>query len=135
MGNTKTIGNKGEAATLAALVKLEFPVLTPFGDNERYDLVVEVDGTFHRIQCRTGQLKKSCIEWRSGRVVMGRRIPYQLGSVDWFAVYCEKIDQVYILHESMRSKLRIDPPKNNQKKGVVWARDHLIENWTGFFPL
>nr|WP_239641066.1 group I intron-associated PD-(D/E)XK endonuclease [Halorubrum arcis] len=47
---------RGQAAE--AIVKSEFvsrgiPVLTPTYDNEPYDIVVEVDDSFHRVQVKT----------------------------------------------------------------------------------
>ena len=53
---TKIQGNKSEAKVLARLVELEYPVLIPFGDNERYDFVVESSsGIFTRIQVKTAR--------------------------------------------------------------------------------
>ena len=33
-------------------------MLIPFGDNQRYDLVVEREGNFVRVQCKTGRVRK-----------------------------------------------------------------------------
>ena len=53
MVNTKAIGEVSEAAILAEFLKAGFPVLLPFGDNQRYDMVIEVSGRFLRVQCKT----------------------------------------------------------------------------------
>src|SRR5262249_30713483 len=53
MPNTKSIGEVSEAIILAEFLKAGFPVLLPFGDNQRYDMVVEVGGRFLRVQCKT----------------------------------------------------------------------------------
>lgn len=34
-------------------MKLGYPVLTPYGDCQRYDFVVEINGKFYRIQSKT----------------------------------------------------------------------------------
>ena len=46
MGNTKKVGNATEAVVMAEFLKAGFPVLMPFGENNRYDLVVETGGRF-----------------------------------------------------------------------------------------
>jgi hypothetical protein len=40
MANTKSIGEISEAIVMAEFLKAGFPVLLPFGDNRRYDMVV-----------------------------------------------------------------------------------------------
>ena len=42
--NSKSIGNIGEAKVLCKLVELGIPVYTPFGDNEKADLIAEFNG-------------------------------------------------------------------------------------------
>jgi hypothetical protein len=53
MSNTKTIGDATEAVVMAEFLKAGFPVLIPFGENTRYDLVVDAGGRFLRVQCKT----------------------------------------------------------------------------------
>ena len=55
--NSKDVGEISEGMVLAALLRARKIVLRPFGDNQRYDLVVDEDGTFVRIQCKTARLK------------------------------------------------------------------------------
>ena len=44
---------------MAKLLEVGYGVLMPFGDNRRYDLVIEdADGSFFRIQCKTARLMK-----------------------------------------------------------------------------
>lgn len=43
---------------MAALVKTKKNVLIPIDDNHRYDLVVDEDGTFNRIQCKAGRMTR-----------------------------------------------------------------------------
>jgi hypothetical protein len=54
--NSKTVGDITQSQVMAALLKHGTKVLLPFGDNFRYDLVVEEDGQFSRIQCETGKM-------------------------------------------------------------------------------
>jgi len=51
--HTKVTGDTTEAIILAEFLKAGFPVLIPFGENHRYDLVIEAGGRFLRVQCKT----------------------------------------------------------------------------------
>ena len=45
---------KGDAAIITRFLQLGYKVLTPYGGNQRYDLVIEdADGQFWRIQCKS----------------------------------------------------------------------------------
>jgi hypothetical protein len=39
---------------MAALARRGYAVLTPFGDNERYDFAIELADRFFRVQAKTG---------------------------------------------------------------------------------
>lgn len=56
--STKQTGDGTEAAILAALIERGHSVSVPFGDNDKYDLVVEVDTSLYRIQCKTAWSNK-----------------------------------------------------------------------------
>jgi hypothetical protein len=56
--NPKAVGEKTEAIILAELIRNDLVVLLPFGDNQRYDFVVDNHGEFIRIQCKTGRYRK-----------------------------------------------------------------------------
>ncbi len=52
--DTNTKGNISEAAIITRFLQLGYVVLTPYGGNQRYDLVIEdADGNFWRIQCKS----------------------------------------------------------------------------------
>jgi hypothetical protein len=118
---------------MAALLKRGKKVLTPFGDNARYDLVVEEDGRFTRIQCKTGKLSRGAIvfsvassQYHRG----GKRRDYR-GQVDAFGVFCPDNEKVYIISIDnlplvREAKLRLTPPGNSQSKGIRWAADFEI---------
>jgi len=96
--NPKEIGEMSVAQILAHLVSAGKTVLTPFGDNKRYDLVVEEDGKFYRIQCKTARFKGDHIIFRtkSNNWNSGKNKNY-LGQIDLFAVYFREQNQVYLL--------------------------------------
>jgi hypothetical protein len=57
--NTKQVGDETEARILTRLVSEGFSVSVPFGDNDKYDLIVDDDGQLHRIQCKTAWRTKT----------------------------------------------------------------------------
>ena len=59
--NTKSTGNKAESVILSEFVKHNIPVLLPFGDNEKYDLVIDLEGKFYSVQVKNGLFKKDKI--------------------------------------------------------------------------
>ena len=69
MANTKAIGEISEAMILAEFLKAGIPVLMPFGDNQRYDMVVEAGGQFLNVQCKTARYRLH--RDRSGRTRLG----------------------------------------------------------------
>jgi hypothetical protein len=52
--NTKQLGDETEAHVLTALIGAGYTVSVPFGDNERYDLVLDTGERFLKAQCKTG---------------------------------------------------------------------------------
>ena len=59
--NSKSVGDITQSQVMAALLKHGKNVLMPFGDNCRYDLVVEQEGLFFRIQCKTGRMSRGAV--------------------------------------------------------------------------
>ena len=58
-GNSKDRGDETEAAVLSAFAESGYTVSIPFGDNDKYDLIVD-DGTkLHRVQCKTAWQNKA----------------------------------------------------------------------------
>ena len=51
------VGQRSEAAVLAAFVKHGYRVLTPYGVNHRYDFALDLGDRFLRVQCEPGRLE------------------------------------------------------------------------------
>jgi hypothetical protein len=130
--NTKQIGDISEAMIAAALLKSGRVLLKPFGDNQRYDLVIDDGGRFLRVQCKTGRLKNGAIEFSfqiSYHHTGGSNRSY-FGEIEYFAVYCPQNNKVYLVPEDecglTTAKLRIDAPKGGQTKGIRYAEAYEI---------
>jgi hypothetical protein len=94
------VGQRTEAAILLEPLKRGYSCLVPAGQNQRYDLVIDNDGEFIRVQCKTGRLRKGAISFptcsvRSNTQQVLRR-GYE-GEVELFAVYCPDMDKVYVV--------------------------------------
>ena len=55
---TKQLGNIGEAKTLCKFVELQIPVYQAFGDNEKSDLIADINGVLKRIQVKASEFCK-----------------------------------------------------------------------------
>lgn len=135
--NHKAIGERSEAIILAKLLEVGYGVLTPFGDNLRYDLVIEdADGQFWRVQCKTGWMdeEKSVIKFATAssynHTMRNKGWKDYRGQCEYFAVYCPETRGVYLvpvdLVGRMQATLRLVPTVNKQEKGVRWAEEYEL---------
>jgi PD-(D/E)XK endonuclease len=128
------VGERSEAAIFAELVKRGHRVLIPYGNNQRYDLLIDVGGRFLRAQCKTGRLRDGVIRFNtvSTRVNTVRTFitPYDTDQIDLFLIYCPDTERVYALDvgeaASGHGALRVDPAANGQAKRIRWAADHEL---------
>ncbi len=138
--NKKALGERSEAIIIFKLLEAGYNVLTPYGDNTRYDLVIEdADEQFWRVQCKTAWLDKdeSVIRFavasltyhtKAGKTSHGRQDYH--GHVDYFAVYSPDTGKVYLIPIShvgkTEMKLRLVAPKNSNQWGVKMATDYEL---------
>jgi hypothetical protein len=130
---------KGDRSTLAIMLALHeagYGLLVPFGENTRYDLVIDDGIRLGRVQCKTGRLRSGSVLFNSCSSYAHHPNPrvvkrdYQ-GQIDYFAVFCPETRQSYLVPIAdvttrYSAVLRIDPPRNNQRIGVRFAADYEI---------
>jgi hypothetical protein len=131
----KDVGDRSEAAALFALTRNGYSVFLPFGENHRYDLIAERNGSFFRIQVKTGRLGEGRIAFRCyssyahHRKKKDVRRSY-LGEIDFLAVYCPETAKVYLIPEQdlvrTEGHLRLTPPANSQRRGIRWAASYEL---------
>lgn len=129
-------GEFTEATVVAELKRRGIPVSMPFGDNERYDVIVETPrGELVTLQVKTGRL-------RDGKVLFGaesqhtnsRGHVYERydGDVDSFLVYCDELEALYLVPErevGSRMALRVEEPEVRNSK-INWATEYAFdERW------
>src|SRR5579884_660570 len=140
--NKKALGERSQAIIIYRLLEAGYNILTPYGDNTRYDLVIEdADGQFWRVQCKTAWMDKrsndeavrfatasSHYHYRGGKYNHARR-GYQ-GQIDFFAVYSPDLDKVYLIpidHAGASDMvLRLIIPKGKNQHGIKMAEDYEL---------
>ena len=124
------IGERAEAAILAALVADGKEILVPFGQR-RYDLAYEEDGRLVKVQCKAGCLSKdrTVLNFRTHSVGRKSVRGYQ-GEVDYFGVYCHERREVYLVPidglPASRATLRLAPARNGQTSRTRPASDFVL---------
>jgi hypothetical protein len=129
-----TRGNAAEAAILAALVRRGYEVLLPFGSGQPYDLVVDLQGPFLRVQCKRAWRRGGCMIFNARSTDHGRGPGSYVRLADVFGVYLPPSHAVYLIPidavAPFEGRLRLEPTLNNQRKRIRLAEDFEIDRWT-----
>ena len=121
---------------MLALQSLGHSVLVPFGENTRYDLVIDHGTRFERVQCKTGRLRNGAVHFGTTSCYGHHRDPATArrsyhGQIDTFAVYCVETGGVYLipiteLSNQSAAQLRVRPPRNGQSSRIRFAADFQV---------
>ena len=132
--NTKRKGNIAEVNAIAAFVERGIPISVPFGDNERYDMIIDLHKLL-RVQCKLGHLDSGCVEFStcSSYAHRGGKKKGYSEDIDIFVVWFPPTRQLYVIPVeeacSTEMRLRIDQPLNGQKANIHWASDYEIDEF------
>lgn len=122
------VGERSEAAVLAALTAAGKEVLIPFGQR-RYDLAYEEGGRLLKVQCKSGREKNGAIIFRTHSEGRGATGDYRRDA-DLFGVFCHERGEIYLVPVAdvprSAAHLRLSRARNEQIEGVRWASDYLI---------
>jgi hypothetical protein len=125
----KNIGEISEAQVIARLLLAGEVVLQPFGDNQRYDLVLDRDGVFLRVQVKTGRLRNGAVRFATAssgsQTGHDKRVSYR-GSADLFAVYCPETGKVYVMpvDECGEAQRNLPLAENRFRPGIRLAASY-----------
>lgn len=121
---------------MLALIDGGHEVSVPFGENTRYDLIVDRHGVLSRVQCKTGRLRDGTIRFATastyGHLPSPREVRRAyLGEIDHFGVFCPETGGVYLIPiEDVPTRasayLRVLPPRNKQRRLIRYASDFQI---------
>ena len=136
--NTAKKGEITETMVLARLIELGYSCLIPWGHDHRYDIAIDDDGKLVRIQCKTARYleEQGCLDFNTAITyarVGGKphiRKGYK-GEADYFVVYSPETGKVYLVPVDdvpigSKGVLRLLATKNNQQRGVKWAKNYEI---------
>lgn len=130
----KEKGNLTELQCLVAFAEQGIKTSIPYGENCRYDFIIDVNNILLKIQCKTSHsitsqegfefncksvnvTNKGCFESR-----------YTKEEIDYFATYFNGKCYLVPVEECKTTKiLRYCYPKNGQKKGITLASNYELE--------
>lgn len=127
----KEQGERSERRVIAALLDAGYEVLiAPYGENRRYDLVLDLGERFVRVQVKTAHLTRDCsaivaaTASFAGLGAARHRVSYR-GQIDVFAIYSPHTDRVYLVPveecPGTVVRLRLKPTRNGQAAGIRLA--------------
>lgn len=136
--NTKQKGNLTELQCITACYLLGYNVSIPYGENSRYDFILDLNGKLLKIQVKTSRLKLSIKNPQDAIVFACRSTNtnahgntyhrYNKQQIDYFATYWD--NQCYLIPVeecSTEKTLWFKPPANGQKYMISMASDYELE--------
>ena len=134
MRDTTSRGDIAEFQIAAALIRQGKRLLRPLSSASRYDLLIDnQDGTFTRVQCKSGVLRNGCVVFRVYSVSgHDTRAKGYVGQVDAFGVYCAGTSATYLVPVEAiagcghMAALRVEVTRNGQRRGVRSAAEFVI---------
>ena len=130
--HTKDKGDLGVLKAQIGLFEQGFTIFVPLTEHCPFDLVAYKDGEFRRVQVKYRSLDRfgkvdvkfsTCWSDRNGT----HTLPIDKTEVDIYCVYCPEVDECYYLRPDdfgSNVSLRVEAPKNGQRKGVNFAADY-----------
>ena len=138
MTDPKRIGNSTELNCISYLYNCGCDILLPYGDCQKYDLIIDYKNHLYRVQCKNANptyKEDGSIDfitfktaWESGRQTR-TRVHYSKEDIDFFATYFDGKCYLIPVEEtaSTLKTIRFALPKNGQTKGITFAKDYAAE--------
>ncbi len=136
MNHPKDVGDRTTLAVMLALRELGYEISVPFGENTRYDLVIDDGVRLSRVQCKSGRLRGGAVRWAACSSYAHHDNPRErrrdyLGQVDFFGIYCPGTESVYLVpiedaQVRREGALRVNPPRNGQRRFIRQAQKYEI---------
>ena len=136
--NTKQLGNLTELQCITYLYGLGCAISIPFGNSDKYDLIMDVNGKLYKVQCKhsaeycdnSGNVEyiKIHTHWKSHNSQGSSKKKYTTDDTDFFATFYQ--GNCYLIPTSecsFEKRLRLKLPKNGQAIGINYLSDYLAE--------
>lgn len=132
----KRSGSFAELKVATEFSKFGIPVLFPYGDNEPYDLVVELKGEFKTVQVKSTKIINDVLKIEVRKRVGSKRLgseSYKKYNIDFLAVMCVDNESLFLvpfneINADYNFHLRLSKTKNNQNNGINYADDYYFTN-------
>jgi len=133
--NSSRRGDETEAVLLDRLLASGVSVSVPFGDSDRYDLVVDDDGDLYRVQCKTGSWVNGTVRFNlyTSTVSEDGRVErdYTAAEIDAYAVYSPRSDDAYWVPigdtGTGEMRLRVEQPHPKAPTSSInWASEYAL---------
>lgn len=130
MHSTHVKGLIGELEFTSCLLKLGYTILKPINPNSSYDLVIEKDNVYSRVQIKYLTPRNGLLRVELDRPKK-RNNKYQERGVDAMGVFDSVHKSFYLIPiNKIKNKseiwLRLEKAKNNQKKNLHLAESYII---------
>ena len=128
------IGEITEQQVALEFLKQGILLSKPLVQSSRYDFVADIKNKLYKIQVKTGNFKENAyLEFATSTSHTNTQgtlnISYTSNDVDFFATIYE--NQCYLIPYDLCGKrsqrIRFIPTKNNQTKGILFAKDFTLE--------
>lgn len=142
--NSKAKGNIGEIKVASEFIKYGCIVSFPFGDNARYNLIVDTGDELWKVQVKYSDSKPEYNSWRcvcvsSTNHTTNKKLTNYKNDVDVMAFYIPDIDTCVMfkideIGDKTNIFVRVEPPTNNQSN-VTYVQDHTFDKYLKFSNL
>jgi hypothetical protein len=128
-------GAAAEAAIAAMVIELGLTVLRPLSEGRRYDLVIDLEPKLLRVQCKLARRLSGVlsVHAKTNRYTPAGYVStsYTAAEIDALCAYAPEQHKCYLIPVGEISgrravHLRLDPTRNNQARGIKWARDYEL---------
>lgn len=135
--NSKDRGDETEARVIHELVSCGYSVSLPFGDNNKYDLVLDAGGELYRIQCKTGwTTKKGTMRFNTHSQTTRNGEYHEStyhGDIDAFLVRHPETEKLYWINidDATEQKMELRFEADIDHPSINWAQEY---EFTGEIP-
>jgi hypothetical protein len=128
----KQKGEITEQIIICEFLKLGIPVSKPIGDNQPYDLIIDLHGKLLKVQSRTGRLRNNIVKFNALSYRVNTKCVYMKDNrdkFDLFVVYCPDNQQTYIIESN---KIITNVGRfylGETHKILMLAQDNELDKW------
>jgi hypothetical protein len=133
MRNSKDRGDETEAAIIQYLVANGYSISIPFGDNDKYDIVVNNGDRLYRVQCKTAwQTKDETIRFNTHSQTTKDGEYHENtydDEIDAFAVRYPETEIIYWIpiSEATAQKMELRFSADIDHPSINWAEDYELD--------